>query len=99
MSGLAITSGTLAPKASTDRTKLAEAAKRFEAIFVRQMLASARKAGFGDELFGGQAADTFKSMQDEKFADVVSQCGALGLAATIERQLGAVAGQADAAKS
>ena len=35
---------TLGPKVPTDREKLAGAAKQFEAIFLRQMLASARAA-------------------------------------------------------
>lgn len=89
MSGLAITPSALAPKPADERTRLAEAARGFEAILVRQMLAAARQAGFGDGLSGGQSAETFHSMQDARFADLVAQSGTLGLAATIERQLSA----------
>lgn len=70
-----------------DREKLTAAAKQFEAIFVRQMLAAARQTDFGDDLFGGQGMDTFRQMQDERFADIASQTGALGLAKIIEARL------------
>lgn len=73
--------------ATGDRQKLAEAAKQFEAIFTRQMLASARKAGFGDELLGSLGTDTFRQMLDDHFASVMADKGALGLSKTIEAQL------------
>ena len=101
MTTLAPLSGTLSlqPKAPSDREKLAQAAKQFEAIFVRQMLASARSAKLGgdDALFGGQGLDTFRQMQDEHFADIAANAGALGFARSLETQLAAVAGLAPAA--
>ena len=77
----------LTPKAQTEREKLSGAARQFEAIFVRQMLSQARKASFGDALFSNQASDTFRQMQDERFADIASQTGAFGMAKVIEAQL------------
>ncbi|EQB17846.1 hypothetical protein L284_06610 [Novosphingobium lindaniclasticum LE124] len=78
---------TVAPGA-TDREKLAATARQFEAIFVRQMLAEARKTHFGGErLFSSQALDTFNQMQDEHFADATAQSGVLGLAKIIEEQM------------
>lgn len=82
-------SGPAVNPASDQRTKLKQAATAFEAIFVRQMLASANKASFGDTLFGSEAQDTFRQMQDERFADIAAQHGTLGLAAQIEAQLSA----------
>lgn len=79
--------GNLAQGRATDREKLAGAARQFEAIFLRQMLGAARKADFGAPLLGGQALDTFRTMQDEHFADLASNSGAFGLAAQIEAQL------------
>jgi flagellar protein FlgJ len=74
--------------AKTDREKLSATAKQFEAIFVRQMLAAARKADLGGgDLTGGGALDTFREMQDNNFADIASQTGALGFAAKIEAQI------------
>jgi peptidoglycan hydrolase FlgJ len=79
----------LTPKQSpgSDRAQLAEAARKFEAIFLRQMLAAARKANFGAPLLGGEGLKTFRTMQDEHFADIASKSGAFGLAAQIEAQL------------
>ena len=85
-----LASGSLTASHGTDREKLAAAARQFEAIFLRQMLAAARKADFGGEkLLGGQGLDTFRTMQDEHFADVAAGTGAFGLAAMIEKQLAA----------
>ncbi|RXZ65235.1 rod-binding protein [Pelagerythrobacter rhizovicinus] len=73
----------------SERERLAEAARQFEAIFVRQMLAAARNADLGgDELFGGGAGEeTFREVRDARFAEVAASTGALGLATTIEAQL------------
>ncbi len=85
---LAPTGLPLAPPAA-DRAQLAKAAQQFEAIMVRQMLASARKAGFGDALLRSSAGDTFREQLDARFADVAAEKGALGLAKQIEAQLAA----------
>lgn len=79
----------------SDRVRLAAAARQFEAIFIRQVLAAARQAGLGDSLFGGQGIDTFRQMQDEHFADLAAQRGAFGIATAIERQLAAQLGPAE----
>ena len=76
----------------TDRAQLAAAAKQFEAIFVRQMLAAARKTDFGGNVLGGQGLDTFRTMQDEHFADLAADTGAFGLAKMIEARLSAQLG-------
>lgn len=76
-----------APAPAGDREKLAQAAKQFEAIFLRQMLSAARKADFGDTLFSSEALGTFRQMQDDRFADIASQTGAFGMAKVIEAQL------------
>ena len=87
-----LATGTLAQSHGTDRAKLAGAAKQFEAIFVRQMLAAARKTDFGSTLLGGEALQTFNTMQDEHFADLAADSGAFGLAKLIEQQLAAQLG-------
>lgn len=83
-----------------ERERLAEAARQFEAIFVREMLSAARNADFGgDELFGGQSDETFREMRDARFAEVAAGTGSLGLAATIEAQLARFVGpQSDEAE-
>lgn len=75
---------------ASDRDQLKAVAKQFEAVFLRQMMAAARKTNFeGQEgLFGSsQGMDTFKQMQDERFADIASETGAFGLARMIETHL------------
>jgi peptidoglycan hydrolase FlgJ len=79
---------TVAPAAKPP--SLRTAARQFEAIFIRQMLAAARATKLGGEgLFDSQATDQFRQMQDENFAQIAADCGMLGLGATIERQLSA----------
>ena len=92
----------LAPAASPaapspERAELAKAARQFEAIFVRQMLAAARKSDFGGNLLSGQGEQTFRQMQDEHFADLAANRGAFGLAGMIEAQLAAHVPPKDAA--
>ena len=67
---------------------LHKAARDFEAIFLRQVLAQARKSNMGDTLFSSDANSTFTQMQDARFADIAASRDALGLAGMIERQLG-----------
>ena len=85
-SAITSTLGSAAPQGA-EREKLAEAAKQFEAIFLRQMLAAARKTDLGGDLFGGQGLDTFRQMRDDQFARITAETGTLGLAAAIEAQL------------
>lgn len=84
------------PAAAPDdaKTRLRGAAREFEAIFLRQILAEARKArpAGEDALFGGQAMDTFNQMQDERIAAIAADSGAIGLAQALEAQIAAVAG-------
>lgn len=75
------------PAQKSEREQLAAASQAFEAIFVRQMLSAARKTDFGAPLLGGQALDTFRQMQDDRFADIAAERGAFGLAKIIEAQL------------
>ncbi|MYL97526.1 flagellar biosynthesis protein FlgJ [Novosphingobium sp. FGD1] len=84
--------GMAAKADATDREKLHVVAKQFEALFVREMLAAARKTSFGGEggagdIEGGQGLETFRQLQDERFADVTVQSGVLGLAKMLEEQM------------
>ena len=80
--------GALPSSVPAAKTQLAGAAKQFEAMLMRRMLAEARKADFGDDgLFSSQAMGTFREMQDDRIADVVADTGTLGLAKLIEAQI------------
>ncbi len=95
----ATTGLTLGPKVATDREKLAGAAKQFEAIFLRQMLSSARAASLDSDGLFGQMDQTFVQMRDERFAEIASNTGALGLAKQIENHLAALLPPEAAAKA
>lgn len=69
------------------REDLRAVAQQFEAVLLRQMLASSRNVDFGGNDLFGQSDDTFREMRDARFAEVTAQSGQLGFAAQIERQL------------
>lgn len=90
MTSPVLPSGAAAPPPANERARLHQAAQAFEAVFVRQMLASARSADFGDRLWGQDAGhDTFAQMRDDRMADVMARSGSIGLAQRIEAQLAA----------
>jgi flagellar protein FlgJ len=82
------------PANAAQLAKIKKTSQQFEAIFVRQMLAAARKAHFGDTVTSGQGMDSFREMQDGQFADIASKQGAFGLAKLIEARLTHQAGLA-----
>ena len=71
-----------------DRAALREAAEGFEAIMLRQLLASARASSFAEEtpLTGG-GMEQWRTMRDEHFADIAAKSGAFGFARSIEASL------------
>lgn len=68
------------------RQQLVKAAQAFEAVFVRQMIGSMRQAKLGDELFGSDASDQFRDMQDAKLADQMVADGGFGVAELLIKQ-------------
>jgi flagellar protein FlgJ len=62
-------------------------AESFEAIILRQLLASMRKAKLGEDMFGSSATDNFREMADARTADAMSHMGQFGIADMVERQL------------
>ena len=86
---IALTSSSSPLAAPAKDAKLTNVSQQFEAIFVRQMLAEARKTHLNneDDTLGGQGMDTFRQMQDDRFADIAAERGSFGLAKMIEEQL------------
>lgn len=78
-----------APSASAMPTdpKLRAAAERFEAVFLREMIATMRKGALAEDIFGSGATDNFREMADANTADAMAKRGAFGIAALVERQL------------
>ncbi len=64
---------------------VAQVAQQFEAIFLRQMIASMRSPSLGDDLFGSDASNQFRDMSDARLAD--SMAGQFGIAQLLEKQL------------
>lgn len=73
---------------SPELAELRKAAEGFEAIMLRQMLATARASSFAEEtpLTGG-AMKQYLTMRDEHFADIAAKSGAFGFARSIEASL------------
>lgn len=91
VSGAPVASG---PASGPDRAALRKAAQGFEAMFLRQMLSTARSTDLGgDDLFGKKQDDTFTQMRDERFAEIAAKAGTLGLATRLEGQLASAAAQ------
>jgi flagellar protein FlgJ len=90
-----------APNTGTpaEQKKLKAAAQQFEAVFLRQMIASMRQASPGDGLFDSSASDQFRDMADARVADDMATKGGLGIAEMLIRHLGAKDSSAGAVES
>jgi len=75
-------------KLSSESTSLNEAAERFEALFLSQMLKSARAAKLSEDIMGNNATDTYYAMMDNELAEKLSQAGNFGIAEALIRQFG-----------
>lgn len=80
------TSAMAEPKASDPALK--KAAQGFEAVFLREMIGSMRKAKLAeDDLFGSSATDNFRELADANLADSMSGLGQFGIAKLVEAQM------------
>lgn len=61
------------------KDNLAKAAAQFEAIFINQMLKSARAAKLDDGLFDSDAIDQFRDMQDAKLSETIALHTPMGI--------------------
>jgi flagellar protein FlgJ len=67
---------------------LKKAAQGFEAVFLREMIGSMRKAKLAeDDLFGSSATDNFRELADANLAETMSGLGQFGISALVEAQL------------
>ena len=83
-----IAARTAAPAPVSVDPKLKSAAERFEAVFVREMLATMRKAKLADDIFGSGATDSFREMADAHTADAIARQGAFGIGDLVRTHLG-----------
>ncbi len=71
---------------------LRKAAEAFEAVILRQLLASMRQAKLGEDIFGSSATDNFREMADARTAESIASLGRFGIADMVEAQFRARAG-------
>ena len=73
------------PSVAADTSRLANkenldrAAAQFEALFINQMLKSARAAKLGDGLFDSEALNQFRDMQDAKLSETMAVHTPMGI--------------------
>jgi len=85
--GVSLKSAILGDAKASELDKLKAAAHQFEAVFTRQMLKSMRDAKLSDDdLFGSDATDQFREMQDSNLADQLAGKDAIGVAALLVKQ-------------
>ena len=69
------------------RQDVQEMAASFEAIFIRNMLASMRTASLGEGLFDSHGMKEFRNQQDAMLADKMAQQGVFGVAELLARHV------------
>ena len=67
--------------------ELRKVAEAFEAVMLRQMMASMRKAKLSEDILGSSASDSLLEMADARVADSMSAMRQFGIADLIEKQL------------
>jgi peptidoglycan hydrolase FlgJ len=77
----------IGPLAKVDPA-LRKAAQGFEAVFLREMIGSMRKAKLADDMFGSSATDSFREIADARTAETMASLGQFGIAAMVERAMG-----------
>jgi Rod binding domain-containing protein len=77
-----------ANKNITDREKVAEVSRQFEAVLVRQILQETRKSCVNpSSTVGAATSGIYDDMINNQLADSISRSGALGLAKSLQGEL------------
>ena len=72
--------------------RLQQAAEGFEALFMQQMMQSARKSSLGEDLLSSSGQDHMRAMLDQKLTEVGAGRSNLGIARALYQQFAAAAG-------
>lgn len=75
-----------APAPSARNPELEQAAKAFEAIFLRQMIGAMRSSSLSEGIFDNQATEQFRDMADARTADEMAKSSTFGIAELLMRQ-------------
>lgn len=73
--------------ASDRRSAMRSVAKKFEAVFLAEMLSYTSLAETSDNFGGGAGEDAFKSMLTREWANQLTEKGGIGLSETIYKAL------------
>ena len=60
--------------------ELKDVAEKFEAYFIEKMLEKGRNSIFKDNLFSNKGTDEFKSLLDQKYANIAAKQSDFGIA-------------------
>jgi flagellar protein FlgJ len=69
----------------SEKDKIKESCRQFEAILLRQVLSEARKTVMGGK--DSNETDIYNDMVNNQMADTISRSGSFGLAKSLENQL------------
>ncbi|WP_184717622.1 rod-binding protein [Caulobacter sp.] len=84
----AVKAAASAAKETTQRAKIADTAKTFEASFLSVMMQQMFEGVKTSEPFGGgQGEEMFKSMLTDAMSKEVTKAGGVGLSSTIQREM------------
>ena len=75
-----------------DAARLRQAAEGFEALFLQQMMKTARSASLGEGILSSSGGDTMQSMLDQKLTETSAGRSNLGIASALYAQFSAAAG-------
>jgi peptidoglycan hydrolase FlgJ len=75
------------PPSQTIDPAIRKAAQGFEAVFLREMIGSMRKAQLAEGMFQSSATDQFRELADARTADAIAAKGGFGIAAMVEHSL------------
>lgn len=94
-SAISSTSAVAGSEISRNETRLKEVAEGFEALFLQQMLKSARSASLGEGLFDSSGQEKVQSLLDQTLTETGASHSNLGIARALYQQFSAAAGSSD----
>ena len=71
----------------SDKDKIAEVSRQFEAVLLRQILQEARKPGMGGSTDSSVSSSVYTDMVNQQLAESISRSGGFGLAKSLQGQL------------
>ena len=74
------------PNSNKKLKELKEISNQFESIFINQILKQARQNKIENGLFDSEAIDTFNSMIDQQYSEILSKKTSLGISEALFNQ-------------